>query len=189
VETGAALGAPPAGVRPRRGSVTTPPAAETDDVPWNGPRVELGYAHSVLPDLPRAAGTDGAGSVHAITFGGYAPILPQLRLGLLGEGGSRAYALGRDDLLLRGTLVAGWQGVGLLPHLAPFVVATGGLGVLIGQRFSTTLTSLVTSVGLELGLEVNPVRTLHLGAAFGHAITHVDGLRFGVWQVRVFIGL
>jgi hypothetical protein len=129
------------------------------------------------------------GTVHAVTFGGYAPIHPQLRLGLIGEGGTRAYPLGKDDLLLRGVVVAGWQGVGILPYFAPFVVATGGLGVLVGQRFATTFTHRLTSIGLEIGLENNPIRSFHFGAALGHAITHADGLRFGVWQLRLFVGL
>lgn len=179
-ESGAALAAPPAGVRPRRAA---PLASSADEAPaWGGPRVELGYAHYVLGD------GFGGGTVHAVSFGGYLPT-GQLRLGMVGEGGGRDYALGGADGVLRATLVAGWQGLGLVRYFVPYIAALGSAGVVVGQRFATTFADALLGVGLEIGVELNPARTLHFGASLAHIRVDLGGLGYGLWVVRLFAGL
>ena len=180
VETGAALAEPPAGVPPRRPPPTSAPADEAP--PWGGPRVELGYVHYVLGD------GFGGGTVHAVSFGGYLPT-GQLRLGLIGEGGGRDYALGGGDAVLRATLVAGWQATGLIDHVVPYIAAVASCGVVVGQRFATTFAGALLGVGVEIGFEVNPVRTLHFGVSLAHVRADLEGLGYGLWVVRVFAGL
>jgi hypothetical protein len=180
LENGAALAEPPAGVPPRRAQPVAPPADEAP--PWDGPRVELGYVHYVLGD------GFGGGSVHAVSFGGYLPT-GQLRLGLIGEGGGRDYALGGGDAVLRATLVAGWQGTGLIDYVVPYLAAVASCGVVVGQRFATTFASALLGLGIEIGFEVNPVRTLHFGASLAHVRADLDGLGYGLWVVRLFAGL
>ena len=150
--------------------------------PWAGPRIELGYTHYALGD------GFGGGSVHAVSFGGYLPT-GQLRLGLIGDGGPRDYALGGGDAVLRATLVAGWQGVGLVDYVMPYVVAVASCGVVIGQRFATTFADALLGLGVEIGFEVNPVRTLHFGASLAHVRADLDGLGYGLWVLRLFVGL
>lgn len=180
LETGAALAEPPAGVRPRRARPSSAPADEAP--PWRGPRVELGYAHYVLGD------GFGGGVVNAVSFGGYLPT-GRLRLGLIGEGGGRDYALGGGDAVLRATLVAGWQGVGLIDYVVPYIAAVASCGVVVGQRFATTFAHALLGLGIEIGFEVNPVRTLHLGVSLAHVRADLDGLGYGLWIVRLFAGL
>jgi len=179
-ESGAALAEPPAGVAPRRAEPL--PAAVDEDPRWDGPRVELGYTHYSLGD------GFGGGAVHAVSFGGYLPT-GQLRLGLIGDGGVRDYALGGGDAVLRATLVAGWQGVGLIDYVMPYVVAVASAGVVVGQRFATTFADALLGLGVEIGFEVNPVRTLHFGASLAHVRADLDGLGYGLWVVRLFVGL
>ena len=179
-QSGAALAEPPAGVAPRRAEPL--PAPVDEDPPWDGPRVELGYTHYSLGD------GFGGGAVHAVSFGGYLPT-GQLRLGLIGDGGARDYALGGGDAVLRATLVAGWQGVGLVDYVMPYVVAVASCGVVVGQRFATTFADALLGLGVEVGFEVNPVRTLHFGASLAHVRADLDGLGYGLWVLRLFVGL
>lgn len=179
-ESAAGLAEPPAGVAPRRAEPL--PAPVDDDPPWAGPRVELGYTHYSLGD------GFGGGAVHAVSFGGYLPTR-QLRLGLIGDGGARDYALGGGDAVLRATLVAGWQGVGLVDYVMPYVVAVASCGVVVGQRFATTFADALLGLGVEIGFEVNPVRTLHFGASLAHVRADLDGLGYGLWVLRLFVGL
>ncbi len=179
-DSGAVLAEPPAGVRPRRAA---PLPSAADEAPaWGGPRVELGYAHYVLGD------GFGGGTVHAVSFGGYLPT-GQLRLGVIGEGGGRDYALGGADGVLRATLVAGWQGTQLVRYFVPYIAALGSAGVVIGQRFATTFADALLGVGLEIGVELNPARTLHFGASLAHIRVDLGGLGYGLWVVRLFAGL
>ena len=180
IESGAALAEPPAGVRPRRAAPLRPPADEAE--PWNGPRVELGYAYYVLGD------GFGGGGVNTFSFGGYLPT-GRFRLGLIGEGGVRDYTLADDDAIVRGTLVAGWQGVGLVDYVMPYVAAVASAGFVVGQRFATTFIDALLGLGVEIGFEVNPVRTLHFGASLAHVRADLGGLSYGLWVLRLFAGL
>lgn len=180
IESGAALAEPPAGVRPRRAPRLAPPADERE--PWNGPRVELGYSYYVLGD------GFGGGGVNTFSFGGYLPT-GRVRLGLIGEGGVRDYALADDDAIVRGTLVVGWQGVGLVDYVMPYIAAVASAGFVIGQRFATTFVDALFGLGVEIGFEVNPVRTLHFGASLAHVRADLGGLAYGLWVLRIFAGL
>lgn len=182
VESGAALAEPPAGVPHRSAPPLSQPAEEAESEPWNGPRVELGYSYYVLGD------GFGGGGVNAVSFGGYLPT-GKLRLGLLGEAGVRDYTLGSDDAVVRGTLVAGWQGVGLTRYFVPYVQAVASAGFVLGQRFATTFVDPLFGLGVEIGVEVNPVRTLHFGASLAHVRADLDGLAYALWVVRLFVGL
>lgn len=158
----------------------TPAAAEP--APWRGPRVDLGY---VLYDLPDGW---GGGLVQAGSLAGYLPT-GHLRLGMYVDGGVRDYALGPDDAVLRATLFAGYQDLGRISWFLPYLVGTVTGGVLVGKRFNTTVVDGMAGIGMEAGAEVNPIRSLHMGVAFGGTWLMMDGLHYGTWTFRVFVGL
>ena len=156
--------------------------ATTEPAAWRGPRVDLGY---VLYDLPDGW---GGGLVQAGSLAGYLPT-GHLRLGVYVDGGVRDYALGPDDAVLRATLFAGYQDLGRISGFLPYLVGTVTGGVLVGKRFSTTIVDGMAGVGVEAGAEVNPIRSLHMGVALGATWLTMDGLHYGTWTFRVFVGL
>jgi len=174
-ETAAGLGTPQQGVarRPR------PEPAEAE--PWTGPRVELVYSHYVLVD------GHGGGQVHAAVFGGYLPLSP-LRLGISAEMGVRDYALGQDDALVRATLVAGYQYFGWLP-VAPYVAALGSAGIVFGKRFRTPVSHWLGGGGLEVGADVNLVKSLFLGIGLAYLRVAMEGEGFDLYVLRLRVGL
>jgi hypothetical protein len=179
-EDAASLGEPRPGVRRARRTRPRPHEAPPE-APWEGARVELGYTHYSLADGA------GGGKVHAATFGGYVPT-GVLRLGGYAEGGSRQYELGGDDLLLRATVLAGYQHLGWRPFV-PFIAAVATVGVVIGERFHTSVSSVVGGGGLEAGADLRLVRNLWAGLSLAYMRVGMQGLGFDLLVLRVRIGL
>lgn len=163
-------------------AATTDPEENAEPEPWRGPRVDLGYVLYTIPD-----GWNG-GLVHAASIAGYAPT-GRLRLGGYLDGGVRSYSLGSSDAVVRVTAFGGYQDLGRISWFLPYIVATATGGVDVGKRFSTTVTEFFGGLGAEVGAEVNPVRSLHFGVAFGGQWFMMDKLHYGTWQFRVFVGL
>lgn len=173
-------------VEPESVEQLAPADSLTDDEPpaeaWGGPRVELGYSHFVLPD------GYGAGSYNGGFFGGYLPLDMWLRLGLAAEAGVRTYELGQDDLLIRGTLSAGYQHLGLGRFL-PYLVAVGTVGPLVGKRFRTSFVDVLAGAGVELGCDVNLVLNLYAGLGLSYVRATVDSLAYDLFIFRFRVGL
>ena len=172
----------------RRPSSSERSAREAEeDTPPNvleprGPRVFFGYGFFRLAD------GHGQGQVHAAQFGGYAP-LGRLRLGAYGELGVRRYALGSDDLLIRGAIEAGYQHLRGLGPLVPYVALEASAGVVLGQRFSTTQSDRLLGLGIVVGADLRLFRTLHAGLTFGYVRMAVGDLAHDVWLLRLRFGL
>jgi hypothetical protein len=182
-EGGAGLSAPPPSVRP-----VAPPEADMDDPDaalegWQGPRVELGYVRYRIGD------GHGGGVVHGAQFGGYLPTGPA-RLGLHGELAGRDYSLGRStDMLVRGTVVAGYQHVGRGWPVVPYVAVVGTGGVLFGKRFATAMTNTLWGAGFEIGADAPLKAPLWVGASFAWIRLTMDNLRYDLWVLRIRMGL
>ena len=136
---------------------------------WTGPRVELAYRVYSLRD------SQGGRAVNSGAFSGFLPTR-KFRGGGGVEAGRRGYEYGANEGLLSGNLFAGYQ------HL-------GELGVLRGKRFHTPLTRMVRGVGMELGTDVNLVKSLYVGLGVGFMIYTIDDLAYDSWGIRLSIGL
>jgi hypothetical protein len=185
VETSAALSDPHvagASVAPAGTTAAAPRRDPNTPRYWKGPRVEIGYVHYSLSD------SNGGGPVNGISIGGYAPT-GALRLGVLGDAGQRRYTFDEDDIALRVSAVVGYQALRAVRRLTPFVAARFDLGVLIRQRFNTTLADSMYGAGIEAGFEINPARSFHLGMAMGISVIESHGLSYVSWSLRAFFGL
>jgi hypothetical protein len=175
----AAQPAPPARTSaPADTGAGSEPSAST----WRGPRVELGYRVYSLRD------DQGGRTAHTASFSGFLPTR-KFRGGGGIEAGKRVYEYGDDEGLLTGNLFAGYQHLGDLGRVVPYLVVVGELGVLFGKRFHTPLTRLMRGVGMELGTDVNLVRSLYVGLGVGFMIYTIDDLAYDSWGLRLSIGL
>ena len=149
---------------------------------WTGPRVELAYRVYSLRD------SQGGRAVNSGAFSGFLPTR-KFRGGGGVEAGRRGYEYGANEGLLSGNLFAGYQHLGDLGRMVPYVVVIGELGVLLGKRFHTPLTRMVRGVGMELGTDVNLVKSLYVGLGVGFMIYTIDDLAYDSWGIRLSIGL
>ncbi len=156
---------------------------EVTDEPevWQGPRVELGYSHYVLSDGL------GAGSVNAGSFGGFLP-LGWPRIGASIEAGVRSYENGPDDFLGRGNLMLGYQHLGL-DRFLPYITLVGTMGVLLGKRFSTPISHMLYGAGVEIGADVNIVRSLYAGLGFSYIHASMWDVSYDLFIFKVSVGL
>jgi hypothetical protein len=155
---------------------------DLDEPVWGGPHVELGYSHFVLPD------GYGAGSYNGGFFGGYLPLDMWLRVGLAAEAGVRSYELGPDDLLIRGTLTAGYQHLGL-GRFMPYAVGVATVGPLVGKRFHTSFVDVLAGGGVEIGCDVNLALNLFAGIGISYVRAAVGSLAYDLFIFRFSIGL
>ncbi|MCA9600971.1 MAG: hypothetical protein R3A78_02780 [Polyangiales bacterium] len=172
---------PPALASAQEASAEDAPAEEDDGV-WKGPHVELGYSHFVLAD------GYGAGSVNAGFFGGFLPLDTWLRIGLSAEMGSRSYTLGDNDLLVRGTLVAGYQHLGL-DRFMPYAVAVATMGAVVGKRFHSPLAEMLVGGGVEIGADVSIEQNFYAGIGLSYIRASMWNLAYDVFVFRFRIGL
>lgn len=149
---------------------------------WTGPRVELSYRIYSLSD------SNGGGAVNSAAFAGYLPTRA-VRAGGGLEAGGRAYEYGPTEGLLSSHVFAGYQHLHDLGRVVPYVVALGELGVLIGKRFHTPLTRLVRGAGVEIGADVNVVRSLYVGLGLSYMVYTIDDLSYDTFGLRLSIGL
>jgi hypothetical protein len=192
-EESTGLSTPSAGVQRARGSWLgrrtgsqdetgqVEPPGDSEETEWSGPRVQLGYLHYVLTD-----GYEG-GSVHAGSFGGYLPTGP-LRLGVEGHAGTRDYALAETDLVLMATAMVGYQHTRLGP-VAPYAGLVGAAGILLGKRFHTPVSHGLGGMGLEVGLDVPMVRTLHANVGFSYLRASMQGVGLDLYILKLRLGL
>lgn len=179
VEGGARLAAPPAAAEPSEEALRL----EASGTPWQGPRVELGYARYRLGD------GYGGGVVHGAQFGGYLPT-GRARLGLHGEMAGREYAPGMStDLIVRATVVAGYQHVADGWPVLPYAAWVGTGGVLFGKRFATATSHTLWGAGMEIGADVPVVAPFWVGASFSWIRMTMDGLRYDLFILRLRVGL
>jgi hypothetical protein len=149
---------------------------------WTGPRVELAYRIYALSD------TQGGGAVSSACFSGFLPTR-YIRAGGGLEAGGRAYDYGATEGLLGANVFAGYQHLHDLGRFVPFVVGVGELGVVFGKRFHTPVTRAIRGAGLELGANVNLVRTLYVGLGLSFMVYTMDGLAYDTFGLRLSIGL
>jgi hypothetical protein len=156
------------------------PAA--NDLIVRGPRVKLGYHLFSLHDAL------GGGIVHAATFSGFLPTR-FIRAGGGVEAGVRHYAYGNGDGLLSGNLFVGYQHLGDLGPVLPYLVALGELGVVFEKRYHTPLVRGIRGMGLELGADIKLVRSLHVGVGLTFMLYTMDDLAYDTFGLRLSIGL
>lgn len=159
-----------------------PPAAP--EAPWPGPQIQLGYSFYRISD------GHGGGDVHA----GGAEIfvqlpIPELRAGLALEVGARDYALGGDDLVVRGAVELGFQLAHMLDPFVPHVSLLVSFGGVVAERFESTVAHAFGGAGLGLGGELRVARNLHLGAQASYQRLEMNGAAYDVVMIRLFAGL
>lgn len=151
---------------------------------WTGPRVEIGYSYYVLED------GYGGGDTHSGVFGGYIPLKAHwIRLGGSVEVGARAFALAGDDLVLRASIVAGYQFTEFDWPVVPFVQAVGTLGGYFGKRFHTPFSSFLGGGGIELGVNIPIVLPLAVGVSGSWQRLSHQGIADDVWTLKLVTSL
>lgn len=165
-------------------AVSAPAAAEDADKEkhWQGPRVGLSYRLYSLRD------SQGGGMVNAVAFSGFLPTR-MVRAGGSLEGGARQYDHGPNDGLFSGSLFVGYQHLKDLAPVVPYLVLVGELGVLVQKRFHTPGTQLLRGAGVELGADVNLIRSLYVGVGVSFMLYTVDDLAYDTFGLRLSVGL
>jgi hypothetical protein len=153
-----------------------------NDLIVRGPRVKLGYHLFSLHDAL------GGGIVHAAAFSGFLPTR-FIRAGGGVEAGLRQYAYGNGDGLLSGNLFVGYQHLGDLGPVLPYLVAVGELGLVFEKRYHTPLVRGMRGMGLELGADIKLVRSLHVGVGLTFMLYTMDDLAYDTFGLRLSIGL
>ncbi len=161
---------------------TKTPQAEAREPAWKGPRVELAYRLYTLTD------SAGGGAVSSAAFSGFLPTR-FVRAGGGLEAGGRSYAYGATEGLFSGNAFAGYQHLRDLGRVVPYVVAVGELGFVLSKRFHTPRTNLIRGLGLEIGADVNIVRSLYAGIGLSYTVYTLDGLAYDSFGLRISVGL
>jgi hypothetical protein len=154
----------------------------SEDPAWQGPRVALSYRVFGMRDF------QGGRVAQAAAFSGFLPTR-FLRAGGSLSAGGRRYAHGPSEGLLSGSVFAGYQHLRDLGRLLPYLVAVGEYGVTFGKRFHTPLSRSFRGAGLELGADLNLVRSLHVGLGLTFMLYTMEGLRYEAFGLRLSIGL
>ncbi len=157
-------------------------AGDEEDNAWDGPRLEVGYEYFDLSD------GHGGGATHMAMFGGFLPIVPQLRAGLSLMGGIRDYAYEDNDLFFGARAIVGYQYTdwnGVLPYLGGTLMG----GAVIGERFTSSVAFGLIGLGVEAGLDVRLVNSFYAGFGLGYTRADMAGLAHDLLIVRLRIGL
>jgi len=168
---------PTAGPRRNRAHDARPNPAD-----WTGPRVALSYRLYSLHD------SQGGGRVSTAGFSGFLPTR-YVRAGGGLEAGARRYDYADSEGLLSGNLFVGYQHLHDLGRFVPYAVVLGELGILFEKRFHTPQTQLIRGAGLELGANVNLIRSLYVGVGLSFMLYTIDGLAYDTFGLRLSIGL
>jgi hypothetical protein len=144
--------------------------------------VELSYRLYSLRD------SAGGGLVQSVAFSGFLPTRA-VRAGGGLEAGARSYDWGPGDGLLSGNLFVGYQHLRDLGRVVPYAVAVGELGMMLQKRYHTPLVGLIRGAGVELGADINLVRSLYVGVGLTFMLYTLDGLLYDTFGLRVSIGL
>lgn len=159
-----------------------PARAAQPDLLQRGPRVKLGYHLYSLRDRL------GGGIVHAAAFSGFLPTR-YVRAGGGVEAGARSYGYGHADGLFSGNLFVGYQHMHDLGPVLPYIVAVGELGLLLQERYHTSLLRGLRGFGCELGADIKLVRSLHVGVGVTFMLYTMDDLAYDTFGLRLSIGL
>jgi hypothetical protein len=157
-------------------------AARKAPKPWTGPRVALSYRLYSLRD------SAGGGLVQSAAFSGFLPTRA-VRAGAGLEAGARNYDYGPGDGVLSGNVFVGYQHLRDLGRVVPYAVAVGELGMVLQKRYHTPLVRLIRGAGVELGADINLVRSLYMGVGLTFMLYTLDDLLYDTFGLRVSIGL
>jgi hypothetical protein len=159
-----------------------PPTASAAAKAWTGPRVALSYRLYSLRDW------QGGGRVNSVAFSGFLPTR-YVRAGGGAEAGGRNYEHGTTEGLLSGNIFAGYQHLGDLGRVLPYLVAVGEFGFTFGKRFHTPVSRGFRGAGVELGADINLVRSLYVGVGLSYMLYTMGGLGYDTFGMRLSIGL
>ncbi len=112
------------------------------------------------------------------------PVRSWLRLGASVFMGARRLSQRRDGLFV----VNGSLGVQMPWRYSPYIVARGGLGTLLSNRFDNDLVYLMRSVGAELGIDSRVTRSIVITPSFGYTRFAVDDARWDSFTVKLSVG-
>jgi hypothetical protein len=166
---------------PAQGPASTD-TLEKEPAPWRGPSVQLSYRLYSLFDW------QGGGVVNSAAFSGFLPTR-YFRAGGGVEAGARRYDFGDSEGLLSGHLFAGYQHLGDLGRLVPYLVAMGEFGFTFGKRFHTPTSRSFRGIGAELGTSVQLIRGLHVGVGVSFMVYTMEDLRYDTFGLRLSVGL
>jgi hypothetical protein len=130
----------------------------------------------------------GGGRVNSASFAGFLPTR-YVRAGGGLEAGSRNYDLGSDEGLLSANVFAGYQHLGDLGRVLPYLVGVGEVGFTFGKRFHTPVSRVFRGAGAELGASINLVRSLHVGVGVSFMLYTMGDLSYDTFGLRLSIGL
>jgi len=173
---------PPRPVRVGQPAALTPPPPPPGRTPWGGPRVALGYARYRLDD------GFGSGVVHELSLQGFLPTHP-VRVRLEGGYGLRDYQLGDDDLFLRVQAAVGYELLGVLDPIVPYVNAVASVGVLVGERFTVVTAQAIGGGGIEAGADLHLGGGAFLGLGFSYQRLRGRGVPYDAVAFRLRLGL
>lgn len=171
-----------ASVKNAQGPGETGETGEKEPEPWRGPSVQLSYRLYSLADW------QGGGAVNSAAFSGFLPTR-YFRGGGGVEAGARQYEFGASEGLLSGHLFAGYQHIGDLGRLVPYLVAMGEFGFTFGKRFHTPTSRGFRGIGAELGTSVQLIRGLHVGVGVSFMVYTMGDLRYDTFGLRLSVGL
>jgi hypothetical protein len=154
-----------------------------DESDWGGPRMEMAYSRYRIGD------GQGAGGVHAFTFGGFLPT-GRFLIAAHAEFGVREYALASNDVVVGATGMFGYQHLpGFYNRIVPYGAVTTSVGAIFSKRFHTPRSSFVKGFGFELGAHFRLLGSMWAGIGMGYRRTQVLGLGYNQFVIRLRIGL
>lgn len=160
------------------------PAAAASEGAWPGPRVGLDYTYLRLADGWGGGDTHAAGIAAFLQW----PV-SELRTGLRFEMGGRDNTRSSADIYARGALEVGVQLTGLLDPIVPHLSGVLTVGGIVGERFETTVAHAFAGGGVELGVTLRLVETLHVDATFGYLRLEMNGAAYDAFLFRAQLGL
>lgn len=108
----------------------------------------------------------------------------RLRVGLSTAIGVRALEE-RNDLVFLEHITLGVQKPW---RYSPFLLARGGIGALVTNRFDENLTYLVRSIGLEGGLDSRVTESVVISSSFGYARYMIDDAYWDSFTMKISVG-
>ncbi|MCP4678607.1 MAG: hypothetical protein GY854_24460 [Deltaproteobacteria bacterium] len=108
----------------------------------------------------------------------------RLRAGLSSLIGVRTLS-GRDELVFLEHISVGFQKPS---RFSPFIVFRGGIGILAGERFGRELVYLLTSIGLEVGIDAWATPWIALTPSMGYERCMLDDAYWNSFTFKISIG-
>jgi hypothetical protein len=111
-------------------------------------------------------------------------IKTKMRLGLSTLIGVRALEERNDIVFLEHVSI----GIQRPWRFSPFLVARGGIGALVSNRFDETVTYLIRSVGVEGGLDNRLTESVVVSSSFGYVRYMIDDAYWDSFTVKLSVG-